>query len=101
MKVRNKIKVASRNRNPAWKGYEDILIVKKSQCFNKGTETFQKGGEIMKKKITLALAAVLAAASLAACGSSASPATTEAAKTEAAQETTAKAETQAESEKTT
>ena len=60
----------------------------------------------MKKKITLAIAAVLAAASLAACGSSAAPssteaAKTEAAKTEAAQETTAEAETQAEGEKTT
>ena len=44
----------------------------------------------MKKKITLALAAVLAAASLAACGSSGTTqtaATTEAAKTEASQET--------------
>ncbi|OON84910.1 metal ABC transporter substrate-binding protein [Oribacterium sp. C9] len=53
----------------------------------------------MKKKITLALATLLAAASLAACGSSAAPETTaavtEAAKTEAAQETTAAAETTA------
>ena len=56
----------------------------------------------MKKNITLALAAVLAAASLAACGSSSAPeattaaattaAATEAATTEAAEETTAAAE---------
>lgn len=48
----------------------------------------------MKKKITLALAAVLAAASLAACGSSSTNETaakTEAAKTEASQETSGEA----------
>ena len=59
----------------------------------------------MKKKMTLALAALLAAASLAACGSSAkteATAVTEAAKTEAAKEATAetsKAEAKAEEEK--
>ncbi len=59
----------------------------------------------MKKKMTLALAALLAAASLAACGSSAkteATAATEPAKTEAAKEATAetsKAEAKAEEEK--
>ncbi|ETP72459.1 ABC-type metal ion transport system, periplasmic component/surface antigen [Lachnospiraceae bacterium JC7] len=56
----------------------------------------------MKKKITLALATLLAAASLAACGSSKAPETTaaatEAAKTEAAKETAAETEASAKAE---